>query len=570
MNKYSNSIDENQENTDDTKTKKTHRGRRKQNKQASDQTIGVDGKDVDINGENREETPQKPLNKHLQSEQPNPMDKTKSTDIKRATEKSGKTRRSTQRKPTIADSLKANACSKTSTTGNKLLEQYFFQCSDEESDDDMDEFIEYKLRPRSVFLANACNVCKIVETKTTKLNPCMHCGMVSYCSDDHRKLDVKHNEFCSVVCDERDNKGLEHIYANAKGLSMDEFRHLRIHKLTICQNLIGRQLDANEREILLFPRLCFNPQCREWKHDLLMNCPECKQVSYCKKNPEHLPVEHMTWCKQFKLFQEIMARLQKQENIDPELPAKIYLTRFFLPDDIKIFFKEIGSKANDECDMAFLSLIATGPLTVLYSMQKINMKIQSNVFSIHIVGAELQFEADTLNKWECFFLHLVPQIDVLNIVFVGPELNVENLPVELLGRIRMCPNCEVTNRKVVFQFQCKTLYHEYAKSDAFSKPDLVCAFNPGLHRITGYAGMDTWPDTISAIMDLEVPFVSTAYTELEAPLDLKRIQDSVKRTVKVLFPPQQNPYASLKPDRNFISEESVPLIFKNFYLTIVN
>lgn len=45
--------------------------------------------------------------------------------------------------------------------------------------------------------------------------------------------------------------------------------------------------------------------------------------------------------------------------------------------------------------------------------------------------------------------------------------------------------------------------------------------------------MDTWPDTISAIMDLEVPFVSTAYTELEAPLDLKRIQDSVKRTVKV-------------------------------------
>lgn len=64
------------------------------------------------------------------------------------------------------------------------------------------------------------------------------------------------------------------------------------------------------------------------------------------------------------------------------------------------------------------------------------MKIQTNVFSIHIVGAELQFEADTLNKWECFFLHLVPQIDVLNIVFVGPELNVENLPVELLGRIR--------------------------------------------------------------------------------------------------------------------------------------
>lgn len=57
-------------------------------------------------------------------------------------------------------------------------------------------------------------------------------------------------------------------------------------------------------------------------------------------------------------------------------------------------------------------------------------------FNIHLVGAELQFEADTLDKWETFFLHLVPQLVELRITFVGPELNAENLPLEILSRIR--------------------------------------------------------------------------------------------------------------------------------------
>lgn len=57
-------------------------------------------------------------------------------------------------------------------------------------------------------------------------------------------------------------------------------------------------------------------------------------------------------------------------------------------------------------------------------------------FTIHLIGAELQFEADTLDKWETFFLHLIPQLVELRIVFVGPELNAENLPLEILSRIR--------------------------------------------------------------------------------------------------------------------------------------
>lgn len=38
-------------------------------------------------------------------------------------------------------------------------------------------------------------------------------------------------------------------------------------------------------------------------------------------------------------------------------------------------------------------------------------------------GAESDFEAAVLQKWELFLLHLSPEIKRLNIVFIGPELN---------------------------------------------------------------------------------------------------------------------------------------------------
>lgn len=90
----------------------------------------------------------------------------------------------------------------------------------------------------------------------------------------------------------------------------------------------------------------------------------------------------------------------------------------------------------DECIYATLTQLATAPLTALYASQKNQQQI-GEVYTIHLIGAELQFEADTLDKWETFFLHLVPTLVECRVVFVGPELNAENLPLEILSRIRL-------------------------------------------------------------------------------------------------------------------------------------
>lgn len=52
------------------------------------------------------------------------------------------------------------------------------------------------------------------------------------------------------------------------------------------------------------------------------------------------------------------------------------------------------------------------------------------------LGAELKFEGDRLQKWESLFLHLAHGITDLEIIFIGSELNYENLPVEIISRTR--------------------------------------------------------------------------------------------------------------------------------------
>lgn len=80
---------------------------------------------------------------------------------------------------------------------------------------------------------------------------------------------------------------------------------------------------------------------------------------------------------------------------------------------------------------------------------------------------------------------------------------------------------------------------------------------------------DTWPETILAAANLHVPIVVTAYTEYESPLDMSRFAEECQRKLRLIQPPSQNPFASVKPERNFISDDEAPLMFKNYYCFVV-
>lgn len=438
----------------------------------------------------------------------------------------------------------------------------------EEEFDEEEESIEYKFAPRPVFLATNCQICK---NPLKTIVQCEACLMVSYCSEEHRRSDAaSHRDLCGVIVELANRRG-GHIYNMAHKLNDEMYRNLRVHTLNQCEQTLNRPLQPFEREILLFPRICCSPICRQWRQNLLTECKDCRQVSFCAEHPDHLLPTHQKWCKSFFLFQKLILRQKILGRIEPVLPIRIAGKSFSIPPNmdevIKLLYKN-SNALRDECVYATLTQVATAPLTALHGYLQTGLK-PPETFTIHLVGAELQFEGDTLDKWEAFFLHIVPEITELRVVFVGPELNVENLPIDIISRIRMCRTCRLKCRVVKFDFQCKRFYHDYQQDTCFIHPDLICFFNPILNSTCSYLGFDSWPFTIQAATGLECPIVVTSYTELDCPLDLIRLQKEARRPLQVVVPPKLNPYASQRPDRNFISEEIVPLIFKNYHYFVV-
>lgn len=170
-------------------------------------------------------------------------------------------------------------------------------------------------------------------------------------------------------------------------------------------------------------------------------------------------------------------------------------------------------------------------------------------------------------------LHLLPDtVKTLNVILCGAELNSEGLPVELISsHMKPCRKCRQQNRNTNFDFQCRTYYHDYCSSKNFIKPDIVCIYNPTFHHLRS-SKFDKWgPSIRSALCQGECPVVVTSYTEFEGPLDLQFLEEEANNIdFQLVQKPTTNPFASKKPERNFVSDEVVPLIFKNHSYFVVN
>lgn len=127
--------------------------------------------------------------------------------------------------------------------------------------------------------------------------------MISYCKEEHMKIDyLNHKDLCMAIQLIAKRRGIYyklpiytcsplhyvyffsysggHVYNLSKHLTSIEFRNLRIHTISLCQQFLDRTLTTYERELFLFPRLCHEASCREWKSNLLNDCEKCGLVSY--------------------------------------------------------------------------------------------------------------------------------------------------------------------------------------------------------------------------------------------------------------------------------------------------
>lgn len=161
----------------------------------------------------------------------------------------------------------------------------------------------------------------------------------------------------------------------------------------------------------------------------------------------------------------------------------------------------------------------------------------------------------------------------LNVVLIGAELNAENLPLEIISsHMRPCGKCRKAKRSTKYDFQCRTYYHDYCNNaKAFIKPNIICFYNPTFHHLRT-SKFDKWGPTIRTALSQQCPIVVTSYTEYESPLDLTLLEEEAGNSYEfeLVQKPALNPFRSKKPERNFVSDEIVPLIFKNHAYFVVN
>lgn len=96
----------------------------------------------------------------------------------------------------------------------------------------------------------------------------------------------------------------------------------------------------------------------------------------------------------------------------------------------------------------------------------------------------------------------------------------------------------------------------------------VCAYNPNIYRSSGY-DVDKWPSTINCILKRRVPFVVTSHSIEELRRDIGKLRECAKIDFNVVSEIKYNPFGSVRPDRNFITDHEIPLLFKNYCFCIL-
>lgn len=409
-------------------------------------------------------------------------------------------------------------------------------------------------RTRVYFLSNVCHVCK-------KKNPgvrCEICQMIFYCSPEHRRENwYHHSQLCRAIHKIKRKWNLKHLYEKAVGNDSDGFRNLR-HEIALqCTKIVGRALLPWELELLYHPRLC--NVCHEFDLDKLKPCKGCKYIYTCEKN--HFKQDHGKWCSNLKLYCEVMVRSGEED-----IKAMVKDLNAF-PGSMCALDIDNG-KNHSEAEKAIFSELLTYPLTVLHALKEIQLHDKETI-TLHLIGAELEAEVEPIEKWEKYLLHALINVKLINLLFIGPELRLHGNGNHK-RHLDLCANCREMKRHVKFEFIPGKFYHDFIKSENFSPADLVCAFNSGMYRQNGFSNHDSWKETIKELfLPGRPPVVVTEYTSHELKEDVKIIR---KQCSKINFhvEPSLNPFASLKPGLNIISEDDSPVIFKNYYHMILS
>lgn len=306
--------------------------------------------------------------------------------------------------------------------------------------------------------------------------------------------------------------------------------------------LLGRRPTSLEQQAV-----CFTPHCEECnatkKEKQLACCPRCKWGWACGAHAEAVGRAHSAdLCAQYcaAVEQRLFLRQHLRRFGSPlsHAPDEVRTSlAAALPDSWPAYWAWRGT--GDDMRAALPELFFDAAtvqmsqvVTVLAAIYHFGLQSTAGTLTVHLAGASAGYEYPGGCEWE-ELLHVLPDVTHLRLVFVGP--NVGSGAASRMLQMETCPDCAAKGR-TRSHHGVVALYHDFATSDGFEKPDVVLALNSGIHDARL---LETWRPTLFALRDANIPCCFSSYNASEARHDEEVLR---KCGFNVTAPNAANPF----------------------------
>jgi len=378
------------------------------------------------------------------------------------------------------------------------------------------------------------------------LSKCSRCRRAWFCSKRCQMESwAGHKPFCKVMA-----KLVSDPPAGAvKPTNREEWSACVSAKKKHLERIVGGYIGYTEQRALLDEAHC--ETCFATRDEqVLTPCKSCLSVFGCQQHHDLRDVHSAEDCAKYRdlvRFDQFDTNFQADEEGDrffscSELREVEHFPKGF-PSDWSEYFawRMEAPDCHDDSgfrDSSFVRGLSTDmlsmPLSVLSALRHFSL-LGNHQLVIHLVGVD-RYEIPSSSVFD-EILHVLPALERLYMVFIGPEAPFTHPEVELA----VCEPCSTAGVKIFVKVE-QLKYEEYLFSHSRqAKPDLVVAFNSGV----GDPDLaESWKPALLDLAKLQVPCLFTSPSLLDATKDREVLVSSGYLLVSASA--DRNPFASLR------------------------
>lgn len=447
--------------------------------------------------------------------------------------------------------------------------------------------------PRVPLLARRGFFCFRCWEPSNKMTKCSGCRRTYYCSKSCQKRDweLQHKKHCKIL---RQINAIEEEELE-KSRSWDLYQESLFHKIKSVANMSSDTLPQDTVQGQPYCSTCYRNIIQVFAmKSTLTSCPTCHMVFTCSDcTPSHPKEQCLEYQSRNQVEMYHITHFEQSGQAQCRAPMSAprsrylalstapnwleYLAKISDKDFLRLFRDQDISLLNihtwkypeglndaqrqDAKRLLMYHLLATDTLTMPLSIAAALEDSQGDLstkptISVHLVGAALK-EHQNLMMFE-EMLHLLPRLQHLKVTLIGPARadQSDGQPSQEIS-CNVCESCSRSGRTRTAALY-KGLYHEFAKTPQYQRPDIAVLFHSGRTQ----EAVESWMPTTRFLVESGTLTLCTTFNLGEATEEAAEL-DSLG--AKFIVRPEVNKWKSLVPLPDFNEGPEHGLYYHNFY-----